>query len=502
MEYPLWRRAAVLGRGRPLLPATRPSSGSRLPGIEGLRAIAAGSVLVYHCWRYGSSDYASPDLGWLTGIMPHLALGVVLFFALSGFLLYRPFAAAIIRNVAAPRVQQYLRNRALRILPAYWVILLCSGLVLQAGLLRDGNSALRLGSLAEQPATVAKNILLVQSYGPSTLLTGIGPAWSLVIEVAYYLTLPFLATGAVMLSRRTATRQGRRWAALVPPAAMLATGLVGKLALHLLGRSSESFGWGADWYSVLARSFLTNADLFAFGMVLGVVHTEVVDGSLKLPRRWREGCLLVAVGVALVAVRLLPPGAELGVAKYDLTMAVSCGLLLAIVVLPDPGPSRWRWLLSLLDARPLIAIGVASYSLFLWHEPLTYWLRDHGFTMRGAGGFLVNLVVIAAVSGTLAFLTYRIVELPAMSRTRRQVRPDWPSPGVAGAGQPPGHRREQLDERVSQACSQPPVEQPQDPTRDPHCERRRGGDGHDPRREPIDARRGERARGGGHADRE
>jgi peptidoglycan/LPS O-acetylase OafA/YrhL len=423
MEHAPRREAGLLGRGRRPQPATQPSSGSRLPGIEGLRAVAAGSVLIYHCWRYSSADHVSPDLGWLTGIMPHLALGVVLFFALSGFLLYRPFAAAILRNVAAPRVPVYLHNRALRILPAYWVILLLSGIMLQAALLRDGSSTLRIGSLAEQPATLAKNVLLVQSYGPSTLLTGIGPAWSLVIEVAYYLTLPLLAMAAVLLSRKAGSRQGRRWAALVPPAAMLATGLIGKLAVHVLSRSSSSFGWGADWYSVLARSFLANADLFAFGMVLGVVHTEVVDGSLRLPRRWREACLLAAVGATFVALRLVPQGAELGVAKYDLIMAVSCGLLLAIVVLPDPSSSRWRRLLSLLDARPLIAIGLASYSLFLWHEPLTYWLRGHGLTMRGAGGFVANLLVIATVAGTLAFLTHRFVELPAMSRKRRPVPP-------------------------------------------------------------------------------
>lgn len=45
------------------------------PGIEGLRAIAACSVLVYHCWRYSSADHVSPRLGPFTGIMPHLALG-------------------------------------------------------------------------------------------------------------------------------------------------------------------------------------------------------------------------------------------------------------------------------------------------------------------------------------------------------------------------------------------------------------------------------------------
>jgi peptidoglycan/LPS O-acetylase OafA/YrhL len=417
-----WRQAIQLGRRSPPQPAARPSSGVRLPGIEGLRAIAACSVLVYHCWRYSSADYVSPRLGPLTGIMPHLALGVILFFTLSGFLLYRPFAAAIVRDVAGPRVSAYLRNRGLRILPAYWVILVFTGLVLSSALLRDGSATLRIGSLAAQPATFAKNVILVQSYDPATLLTGIGPAWSLVIEVAFYLALPLLALAAMMLTKMARDRPERRRAALVPPAAMLLTGLLGKLAVHVLERSTSSSGWGADWTSVLARSILANADLFAFGMVLAVVHTEVADGSLALPRRWREGCLAAAIVTALVCVRVMP-GAELGVAKYDLLMAGSFGLLLAIVVLPDPRPSRWKWPLSLLEARPLVAIGLASYSLFLWHEPLAYWLREHGFTTRGAGGFAINLVTLAAAAGVLAFLTYRYVERPAMSHKWRQIRP-------------------------------------------------------------------------------
>jgi peptidoglycan/LPS O-acetylase OafA/YrhL len=415
----------------------QPSSGSRLPGIEGLRGVAACSVLVYHCWLYGSGDGGGAPLGALTGVMPHLALGVILFFALSGFLLYRPFAAAVLRDGPGPRVSAYLRNRILRILPVYWVVLLVTGIVLQVGLLRDGSSRLQVASLAREPSTLVKNLLLVQSYDPHTLLTGIGPAWSLVIEVAFYLTLPLLATLAVTLARPGMSRRGRRRAALAPPVVMLLVGLSGKAAAHLLAGSGS--GWESDWHSVLARSFLANADLFAFGMVLAVLHTEVRDGLLTLPRWWREACLVTATATALVAVRITPAGSGLGAARYDTLMAVSFGLLLAIVVLPQPDASRWRRLLSLLDTRPLVLAGLASYSLFLWHEPLVYWLRGHGLTFGGAGGFVVNLVVLAAVAGALASLTYRYVEVPALARKRRQP------PGDSGPRQAtavPGARQQ------------------------------------------------------------
>jgi peptidoglycan/LPS O-acetylase OafA/YrhL len=423
----LWRRRAG-GAGTDTVfsqPKTAvPSSGSRLPGIEGLRAIAAGSILIFHGWRYGSPDQPPPQFGPLTSIMPHLSLGVILFFCLSGFLLYRPFAAAVLRATPGPSIRTYLRNRALRILPAYWVILFVTGVVLNAALLRDGSFEMVLGSLAGQPATLAKNVALVHSYDPQTLLTGIGPAWSLVIEIAFYATLPLLAMLAVLLARRARTRRGRRLATLVGPLVLLALGLLGKVFAHYVRAHFDagSTGWGADWYSVLARSFLTNADLFVFGMLLAIVHTEIEDGLLRLPRWWRYAAAVAAGAVASAAVHITSNTTGIGDAKYDTLMTIPCGLLLAIVVLPDPTPAR-QWLPGLLDSRPLVAIGLVSYSLFLWHEPLVHWFREQGLTLVGTGGFVVNLIVLTMVTGLLSWLTYRYVEVPAMSRRRRQAPP-------------------------------------------------------------------------------
>src|SRR6187401_3015033 len=81
----------------------RPSSGARLPGIEGLRAIAAGSVLLVHTWGEASTK-GVPDLGRIGAHFPDFSYGVVLFFTLSGFLLYRPFVAALLRNDPRPSV--------------------------------------------------------------------------------------------------------------------------------------------------------------------------------------------------------------------------------------------------------------------------------------------------------------------------------------------------------------------------------------------------------------
>jgi peptidoglycan/LPS O-acetylase OafA/YrhL len=203
---------------------------------------------------------------------------------------------------------------------------------------------------------------------------------------------------------------------------LLVIGLFGKILAHYVrARSGVAYsGWGADWYSVLSRSFLANADLFAFGMTLAVVHTDIKDGVLTLPKWWRQAAWAGA-GLALLATVLVTSNTTgIGHAEYDLLATIPLGLLLAIVVLPDPGPMR-RWLPSVLDSRPLVAVGLASYSLFLWHEPLVHLLRERGLTMEGASGFFVNLIVLATVAGLLSWVTYRYVELPALSRKSRQA---------------------------------------------------------------------------------
>jgi peptidoglycan/LPS O-acetylase OafA/YrhL len=74
---------------------------ARLEGIEGARAVAAFLVLAAHAWYFMGAAGTTPDLGWLSSwVTPQLPAGVALFFCLSGFLLYRPFAIAVLAGAA------------------------------------------------------------------------------------------------------------------------------------------------------------------------------------------------------------------------------------------------------------------------------------------------------------------------------------------------------------------------------------------------------------------
>jgi peptidoglycan/LPS O-acetylase OafA/YrhL len=346
-----------------------------------------------------------------------LSAGLTLFFTLSGFLLYRPFAAAIARGEPRQSFSAYFQNRVLRIAPAYWVILLVTALVAGAAYMRTSAGELAIGRLTD-PLELGQAVLLVQDYRPDTMLTGIGPAWSLAVEVAFYLALPLLVLMAGGLARRTSGRRGRIAGLLAPAALLLLIGLTGKAAAAHLLPAGPLAGYNTDWHSVVERSFWAQADLFAFGMVVAVLHVQVTDGRIRLPGRWRPVTAVAALLVFLPCAWTMRRG-EHSYLLQNTGQALALALALAAIVLPDRSRARPPWTIRVLESPVFVAVGVASYSLFLWHYPVILWLREHGLTAGGWGGLAFNLLLVAVVAGGLSALTYRYVERPALRRKRR-----------------------------------------------------------------------------------
>jgi peptidoglycan/LPS O-acetylase OafA/YrhL len=394
-----------------------PSSGSRLAGVEGLRAVAASSIVLVHVWSF--STPRGVVLGgreWVGDALSSLSVGVTLFFTLSGFLLYRPFAAAISRGASQMPIRAYLRNRFLRIAPAYWAILAITGLLLGAAAVRDSHGGLRLGHLTD-PAAFLQASLLLQDYHPKTVVIGIGPAWSLAVEVVFYCTLPLLVLAVARLARSESNRARRVRLLLGPPLLLLVVGLSGKLVAAKVLPGTPTGGYGENWHSVVERSFWAQADLFSFGMIIAVAHAEVSDGRLPLPARWRR--IAVGFGTLLfVACAMTIHHGEQSYLLQNTAEALAIALLFAAIIIPSHDASGTGSIMRLLESRPLVAIGVASYSVFLWHYPVVNWLRVHSLTFGGWGGLLMNLLLVATMTGLLSALTYSFVERPALKLKR------------------------------------------------------------------------------------
>jgi peptidoglycan/LPS O-acetylase OafA/YrhL len=400
---------------------------SRLSGIEGLRAIAAASVLVYHVFLYGAPNAHAADLGVFTKVADNLKAGVTLFFVLSGFLLYRVFVGAALRDQPMPSVRQYLRNRALRILPAYWVILVGVTLVFHPGLFTA-------------PLEFGANFLLLQNYVPSYAIggtqgVGIVPAWSLVIEVSFYVLVPILGYMAIRLA---ASRGHRVLGAFVPVVLMAVVGIAAKA----IARGMEP----SDALTVWQEALPVHADWFAAGMVVAVVRVLHEDGRVRIRRASVAAGAVAALAAAAIATKLYYNDTVF-LKEQQSVNAVLFAFVLAFVVLSPPQSIVVRGL----SLRPLVFVGLASYSLFLVHDPLVRGFRDWGLTFDGSGGFVANLALISVVSFVLASASYLFVERPALARKR-----GWQSGDRAGLGSsaPP------KESRPSQSPSIPGVAAP------------------------------------------
>jgi peptidoglycan/LPS O-acetylase OafA/YrhL len=369
---------------------------TRLKGIEGVRALAAAAVVVYHVWLYSSPSGPPFSLGYVADqICSNLFVGVTLFFVLSGFLLYKPYVAAVLGDRPAPDWRHYLSNRALRILPAYWAVLLVVAFVLRP-------------SLAAHPLQLLANGAFFQNYVPSYMPAsngglGIVPAWSLANEVIFYLLLPLLGAGALLLRR-----SGRRplAAVFVPPTLLLVAGVVSTLAVGPAKKDAFVLVWRA--------SFLPHAGWFAVGMVLAVLRVLWEQQRLTVPRAWPYVAVAATAIVVLPSFKLYANG-TIDQLEYEQLLAVGCALLLSVVVLPQ---ERSRSV-AMLSSPAFTAVGLASYSLFLWHDPLVRSFRDAGWTVGGGwGAFAANLLLVGAVAGVASAVTYRFVEKPALARKR------------------------------------------------------------------------------------
>jgi peptidoglycan/LPS O-acetylase OafA/YrhL len=417
-----------------------PSTGVRLAGVEGLRALAATSIVVVHVWAFSTPGKVLGGPTVSDGLST-LSVGVTLFFTLSGFLLYRPFAASIARGVPHMPIRAYLRNRVLRIAPAYWAILLLVALAFACASVRRSGE-LVAGRLAH-PGDLTSAALLLQDYRPSTMVIGIGPAWSLAVEAVFYCTLPLLVLAAARAARVAHDRRQRVLVLLGPPLLLLLVGLSGKYVARTILPAPPPSGYAQNWHSVVERSFWAQADLFTFGMVVAVLYTEVVDGRLTLPTHWRRGAVALAL-LVFVPCAWTMHGGDQSYLLQNTGEAFGIALAFAALMIPGTGPAPLR-AVRILETRPLVAAGVVSYSVFLWHHPIIMWFAGHGLTLGGWGGLLVNLLVVVVVVGALSGLTYRFIELPALRHkhsTRRHTTPAAAArptahPAPAGGAEPP-----------------------------------------------------------------
>lgn len=391
-----------------------PTSGSRLVGIEGLRGMAAASVLIAHAHVHLG---ATAELGIFKPLVDLLAQGLTLFFALSGFLLYRPYVSYWIEGKSYPTASRFLANRALRIYPAYVVILLIVSLALgvaytesiPAG--QDVQTAESTVGYMTSPALLALNVTLLHTLFPFSIKTGLGVSWSLTVEVTFYLLLPILGLLLLKLQKRYRSKTDLNpRLLLLPPLILLATGLFGKAILVLITRGADPkddfyLNWGGNWVAVLSRSLLVHADLFSFGMMAAILIGWERSGKMSVAAR------KLCIWGAAIALPLSVAAAKL--TSLDDTFFALAAAAVVVLVCIRTNAGNPNFLSRFFELLPLRFVGLVSYSLYLWHIPVI-WLLYRTNLVFPESDLWANASLVFLVSLALASLTYYFVEVPAL----------------------------------------------------------------------------------------
>lgn len=323
-------------------------------------------------------------------------LAVAVFFALSGFLLWRGHAAAARDLGARPHTGHYLRSRVVRIMPAYLV-----AVVVILTLLPDADHA--------SPTVWLANLTLTQIYVPLTLTGGLTQMWSLSVEVSFYLALPILA----LLARRIPLR------ARVP-------------AIAALGALSWAWAWLPLFTGHSASGNPLNwPPAFFSWFAAGMLLAEWVHSPIGLPHRLaRRRVLMAAIAVAAFAVAASPWAGPEGLTPgtaAQFAVKTSMGSLVAFALVAPLVLDRVDTRHRILGNAAMVTLGRWSYGLFIWHLAALAMVFPVVGTFPFTGNMPTVLVLTLLFGFAIAAVSYALVESPCREALRRWEKRERPA---------------------------------------------------------------------------
>ncbi|MFD8157350.1 acyltransferase family protein [Streptomyces malaysiensis] len=360
--------------------------------IQGFRGTAALLTVVFHVWQqyftYDRDGAHSPVPNRYANALVSLEV-IDFFFVLSAYLLTLSYARAAIDGGSTRPGRVFLFRRAIRIIPLYFLAVTFVW-------------ATRNPTLPGEWSDLVRHLTFTQVFDQEQIFYTIGPTWSLSLEIMFYVVLVALGPLAARACRPL-RRRASRVAVCAVGCALLYIGPFIWIAVARYGLDIPHTEWPV-FFGPQARF-----GGFAAGMGLAVLMIALGDRGLlhakvAIPLR-------VAAVVGLYLLSLCGTEAEDFLTTFYHPLSALLWMVLLYSTIHVQRRGRWH---RCLTVRWLTGVGLASYSLFVWHEPIMLALYNAGLLPPdGQEGFPLAVVIVMVVAVAGAAVSYWVIEYPA-----------------------------------------------------------------------------------------
>jgi peptidoglycan/LPS O-acetylase OafA/YrhL len=335
-----------------------------------LRLLAATQVVFHH-----GMTHLNVPIPWLSSVLNFFP-GVPIFFALSGFLI----SLSLERN---PQLMPYARNRFLRIYPALWVCFIIS--VITVALVRG--SVFEQAGLSQVIVWVLAQLSIVQFYNPDFLRgygVGVlnGSLWTIPVELQFYIVLPVLYLGL-------GWHKHKRDLSLI-----VLTLLMGGVYWHYTTLRTE--GEVSTLVRLYQETLAPHLYMFLAGVLLQRHFRRIWPWLHNKVLLWLGVYVFTALVTQWLGLGLINPISFIPLAFFILACAYTLPLL----------------------SHQLLRGNDISYGTYIYHMIVINAMVELGYLGR-----FYYLGIVLSITFVLAYLSWRIVEKPALALKRISQKP-------------------------------------------------------------------------------
>jgi peptidoglycan/LPS O-acetylase OafA/YrhL len=363
------------------------NKGLHVDVMDGLRGIAIIIVVLFHVWQMSWLDHTlqlgnfTLDLNFIpvTGF-----LGVELFFFISAFCLFYPYAKYVLEGSKFQTVKQFAYKRVIKILPSYFLSILLILVFFNPG----------FKSFKDAVRRVVSHLLFIHNFFPETYGSINGIFWSLGVEVQFYLIFPFIC----FLFRKRP---------VIVFLTLLAISIVYRFVIH---------NYYYDKFDFLLNQLPGFLDMFASGM-LAAYLIVYIRSKIKLYEKLAPFFTLFAMIMFMLIIFMLKwlydiRYIEDGLKNWQSGNRTFLAILFLLLAVASAASIKiWRVVLA---NKIFIFMSVISYNLYIWHQLIALELLKRKIPLPGTldphndPGWQLTFTVVATTTGILfsTFITY------------------------------------------------------------------------------------------------